>query len=67
MHSKSDSIEVMITDKVDKVMEGFLNHSLIGIKKKFVLDYDHLLYFQCHKVNSNCIGSYINSPDWMKN
>ena len=31
------------------------------------MDYVHLLYYKCHKINLNCGGSYINSPDWMKN
>ena len=34
---------------------------------EFVFDYVHLLYFKCHKINKNCGGSYINSPDWFNN
>ena len=26
----------------------------------------HLLYYKCHKINLNCGGSYVNSPDWIK-
>ena len=33
----------------------------------FVLDYVHLLYFKCHKINLNRGGSYIDSPGWIKN
>ena len=33
---------------------------------QFVFDYVHLLYYQCHKVNLNRGGLYINSPDWIK-
>ena len=32
----------------------------------FYFYYVHLLYFKCHKVNPNCGGSYIDSPDWRK-
>ena len=32
----------------------------------FVFDYVHLLYYKCHKINPNCGGSYIDSPDWKK-
>ena len=32
-----------------------------------VFDYVHLLYYKCHKINLNHCGSYINSPDWIKN
>ena len=34
---------------------------------EFVFDYVHLLYYKCHKMNPNRSGSYINSPDWIKN
>ena len=33
----------------------------------FVFDYVHLLYYKCHKVYLNHGGSYIDSPDWIKN
>ena len=34
---------------------------------EFAFNYDHLLYCKCHKINPNCGGSYINSPDWIEN
>ena len=34
---------------------------------EFVLDYVSLLYYKCYEICSNCGGSYINSPDWIKN
>ena len=34
---------------------------------EFVFDYVHLLYYKCHKINLNRGGSYIDSPDWIKN
>ena len=34
---------------------------------KLVFDYVHLLYNKCHKINLNCVGSYVGSPDWIKN
>ena len=33
---------------------------------KFTLNYAYLLYYKCHKINPNCDGSYIDSPDWKK-
>ena len=27
----------------------------------------HLLYYKCHKINSSCDGSYIDSPHQTKN
>ena len=34
---------------------------------EFVFDFAQLLYYKCHKTNPNCGGSYIDSPDWVKN
>ena len=33
----------------------------------FVFDYVHLLYYKCHRINLSCDGSYVDSPDWIKN
>ena len=33
----------------------------------FVFSYVQLLYYKCHKINLNCGGSYIDSPDRIKN
>ena len=51
--------------KLLKLLKNFLNHSLIDIKILF--NYVYLLYYKYHKVNVNCRGSYIDSPDWIKN
>ena len=32
-----------------------------------VFDYVQLLYYKCHKIKPNRGGSYIDSPDWIKN
>ena len=43
-------------------------NNLVSMKgSKFVFDYVQLLYYKCHKINPNCGGSYIDSPDWIKN
>ena len=34
---------------------------------EFVFNYVQLLYCKCHKINLDCGGSYIDSPDWIKN
>ena len=34
---------------------------------KLVSDYIHLLHYKCHKINLNPGGSYIDSPDLIKN
>ena len=59
MHSKSGKIKIMIryTNNLEKSLKG----------SEFVLNYVQLLYYKCHKINPNCGGSYIGSPDWIKN
>ena len=34
---------------------------------EFVFDYVQLLYYKFHELNFNSGGSYIDSPDWIKN
>ena len=34
---------------------------------EFVFDYVDLFYYKCYKINPNHDGSYIESPDWIKN
>ena len=33
---------------------------------EFAFNYVQLLYYKCHKINTNRSGSYIDSPDWIK-
>ena len=72
MHLKSDSVEIMVNKKADAVVEKLfesllkryqnnLEESMKG--KEFVFDFVHLLYYKCHKINSNCDGSHVDSPD----
>ena len=75
MHSKGDTIEIMINDEADELIEKpfeslksrYQNNleSMKGID--FVFDYVLILYYKCHKINPNRGGSYIDSPDWIKN
>ena len=51
-----------------KLYKSFLIHLRIDIKIiwnqwKVV----SLLYYKCHKINGNGSGSYVGSPDWIKN
>ena len=75
MHLKSDSIEIMMNDKADEIIEEIF-HSLKSRYQSnlestkgsgFVLDYLQLLWYKCHKINSNYSGLLIGSPDWIKN
>ena len=74
MHSKSD-IEIIINNEADEVVKELFDslknrcqNNLESMKgTEFVIDYVHLLYYKCHKINPNSGGSYIDSPEWTKN
>ena len=75
MHSKSNNIEIMINDKADEVIkelfDSFTNRYQNNLElmkgSEFIFDYVHLLCYECHKIYPNRAGSYIDSPDWIKN
>ena len=75
MDSQSDNREIMIYDEPDEVIkelfDSLKNRYQINLElmkgSDFVFDYFHLLYYNCYKINQNCGGSYIDSPDWIKN
>ena len=67
MHSKSDNIEILTCDKVDKAIkelfESLLSWFRIGLEtsmkdRDFIFDPVHLLYYKYHKINMNFGGSY---------
>ena len=75
MNSKSDNIETMVNDEADEVVKERFDslksrnqNNLESMKdSKFDFDYVHLLYYKCRKISTNCGGSYIDSPDWIRN
>ena len=75
MHSKRDNIEIKINHEADEVIKEFFeslknryqNNLQLMKGSEFVFNYVNLLYYKCHKINPNCGGSYIVSPDWIKN
>ena len=76
MDSKSGNIEIMIYNEADELIEelfeSLLNRYQNNLEEsirgsEFVFSYIHLLYYKCHKISPNCGGSYIDSPDWIKN
>ena len=76
MHSKSNNTVIMINGKVNEVTEelfqSILSRCQIGLEKlmrasDFIFNCVHLLYYKCHKINFKWSGSYIDSPDWIKN
>ena len=76
MHLKSDNIKIMISDEADEVIKKTFSfayqkryqNNLESMRgSEFVFDYVQLLYYKCHKMNLNRGGSYIDSPDSIKN
>ena len=65
----------MMNDKADEIIEElfdslkyrYQNNLELMKGSDFVLNYVHLLYYKCHKINPNCGGSYVDSPDRIKN
>ena len=56
------------TEKSFKSLKNIYQNNLESIKgSEFVFDYVHLLYYECHKINPNGGGLYIDSPDWIRN
>ena len=75
MHSKNDNKKIMMNDETDEYIEElfkslknrYQNNLQLMKGSEFVFNYVNLLYYKCHKINPNCGGSYIVSPDWIKN
>ena len=65
MYAKSDNIKIMMNDEADEIIKYQNNLEKIE-RKDFVFDYAYSLYYNCHKINPNHGGSYIDSPDWIK-
>ena len=58
-----DEANEVINELLDSSKKGYQNN-LESIKgSEFVLNYARILYYICHKINPNCVGLYIDSPD----
>ena len=61
MHSKNGNMEIMINDEADVVIKELFDslknryqNNLESLKgSEFVFQNVHLLYYKCHKINSN--------------
>ena len=65
MHSKSDNIEIMISDKGDEVFDSLENRYQNNLEfmkvSELVFNYVHLIGYKYHKINLNHGGSYIDT------
>ena len=75
MHSTSDNIKLR-HNNANKVVNKFFeslcskyqdNLQISMRRSNFIFDSVQPMYYKCHKVNFKCSGSYIDSPDWIKN
>ena len=75
MHTKSDNVEIKIGDDTNDVIKelfkSFLQRYQEGLQEKmkgsdFEFDGVNLLYYDFNKTSLNRGGSYIDSPEWIK-
>ena len=73
MYTNSDNIDIMIGNETDeiieKLVESLLERYQKGLQEKlrgseFLFDSIDLLHYKLHKINLNCRGSHIDSPEW---
>ena len=56
----------LIENLFELLLNRYQNNLERSIKvSDFFFDYIHLLNYNCHKINPNRGGSYIDSPDWI--
>ena len=76
MYSTNDNMKFTTYKDVNKVVDDIfeslrskyqnnLETSMRG--SNFIFDSVQLMYYKCHKINFKRGGSYIDSPDWIKN
>ena len=61
----NDEAEEVIKEIFDSVKNRYENNLELMIGSEFVFDYVQLLCYKCHKINPNCVRSYIDSLDWI--
>ena len=62
----NDEAHQLIKELFDSLKKRYQNKVDSMKGSDFVFNYAHLLYYKWHKTHTNCGGSYIDSPDWIK-
>ena len=62
----NDEADEVIKEPYYSLKNRYQNKLQSLISSKFVFNYVHLMYYKCHKINSNRGGLYIDSLDWIK-
>ena len=75
MHTTSDGIDIMTGNETDEISEEHFDFLLQRYQEKleqsmrgseFAFDSADLLYYKFHKISLNRVGSYTDSPKWLK-
>ena len=75
MHTKSDDIEIMVSNKTDEIIEELFKSLLQKYQERlkenmrgseFVIANVDLLQHKLHNIRLNRGASYIDSPEWLK-
>ena len=75
MHTKNNNIEIMIGSDTNEVIEDLFKSLLQGYQEnleekmrgsEYNFDAVNVLYYDLNKISLNRGGSYIKSPDWIK-
>ena len=77
MYSASNNIEIFMGSNMDEVIDRLFNTMLQRFQeaketsfekgREFVFENVDSLYYYFQKIDVNRSGSYINSPEWLKN
>ena len=76
MHAKSDNTEIMMCSETDEIIkelfEPLFQKYQEGLQKsmkgsEFIFDSFDVLSYDLNKISPNRRGSYIDSPEWLKN
>ena len=76
MHSRGENTKFTFYNDVNKVVDEFFESLCSAYQENletsmrwsdFIFDSLQLLYYKCHKINFKRGGSWIDSPDWIKN
>ena len=76
MLTKSHNIAIMVSNETDRIIEKLFESLLQNYKKdleesmrgsEFVRDSIDLLYYHLRRISLKRGGSYVDSPNWLKN
>ena len=62
-----DEADEVIKELSNSLKNRYQNNLELMKGGESAFDYVQLLYYKCHKKNPNRSGTYIDTPDWIKN